>query len=417
METLYDYKRFAILYVDDEEKSLKYFSRALGDTFQILTATNAEEGYRLLEANADQIGVVMSDQRMPGEKGVQFLQKARQLRPRVIRILATAFTDLEAAIDAVNTGAIYKYVTKPWDVPTIETTLKRSLEFFMVQRERDALLREKISVLHNLVITDRVLSLGVLAAGLGHKLHNTMSAVRAFLDLTPDVLRGDVMDLSQLRDPDFWERFHRKVQERIRLIAELLGSIAPTAGAPPESTNLHEALLITSGSLSEQITSRSLKLDNRVPQDLPAIQGQGAIVKKMVELLLKNEVNTLPSGSSITVNARILEAKPGESPSIEFIIQDDGPGLPQDAILTLFNPFVVRETGSHEFGLHLMACFFAVHHLGGQIEVSDENGTGLRTRIVLPLQAPKPSTTDDAEAFLVNAMTNDRLWEKLLGGI
>ena len=128
MDTLYDYKRFTILYVDDEEKSLKYFGRAFSDRFTILTATSAEEGYRLLEAHADEIGVVMSDQRMPGEKGVQFLQKARQLRPRIIRILATAFTDLDAAIDAVNSGAIYKYVTKPWEVSMIETTLKRSLE-------------------------------------------------------------------------------------------------------------------------------------------------------------------------------------------------------------------------------------------------------------------------------------------------
>src|SRR5216683_1465489 len=108
MDHLYDYKKFSVLYVDDEEKSLKYFARAFEDQFRILTATNAQDGLKLLEANADDVGLIMTDQRMPGEKGVWLLEKARQLRPRAIRILATAYSDMDAAIAAVNTGAIYK---------------------------------------------------------------------------------------------------------------------------------------------------------------------------------------------------------------------------------------------------------------------------------------------------------------------
>src|SRR5437773_10000355 len=160
MQSLYDYKQFAILYVDDEEKSLKYFARAFEDQFRIFTAVNAAEGLKLLEEHKDEIGLLMTDQRMPGEKGIWLLEKARQLRPRIIRILATAYSDMEAAIAAVNTGAIYKYVTKPWDPPQLENTLKRGLEFFMVQNERDKLLREKMSVLHNMMIADRIASLG-----------------------------------------------------------------------------------------------------------------------------------------------------------------------------------------------------------------------------------------------------------------
>src|SRR6187401_3526972 len=157
MQNLYDYKKFAILYVDDEEKSLKYFTRAFQDQFRIFTASNAQDGFNLLNQHKDDIGVLMTDQRMPGEKGVQLLEKARQLRPRIIRMLATAYSDIDAAIDAVNSGAIYKYVHKPWDVPQLEMTLKRAMEFFSVQMERDHLLREKMSVLQNMMITDRVI--------------------------------------------------------------------------------------------------------------------------------------------------------------------------------------------------------------------------------------------------------------------
>src|SRR6266516_3054560 len=185
MDHLYDYKKFAILYVDDEEKSLKYFTRAFVDQFRILTAVNAQEGLKLLEEHKDEIGLLMTDQRMPGEKGVWLLEKARQLRPRIIRILATAFSDMEAAIAAVNTGAIYRYVTKPWDPEQMEQTLKRAMEFFLVSRERDQLLHEKMSVLHKLMITDRIVSLGLLAAGLSHHIRNSLVAVKTFLDLAP----------------------------------------------------------------------------------------------------------------------------------------------------------------------------------------------------------------------------------------
>jgi len=86
MDHLYDYRKFPILYVDDEELSLKYFTLAFGDQFRVLTATNAQEGLKLLEEHRDEIGLLMTDQRMPGEQGVWLLERARQLRPRIIRI-------------------------------------------------------------------------------------------------------------------------------------------------------------------------------------------------------------------------------------------------------------------------------------------------------------------------------------------
>src|SRR3974377_1400155 len=167
MNALYDYKKFAILYVDDEEKSLKYFTRAFEDQFRILTAINAQDGLKILEEQREEIGVLMTDQRMPGEKGVWLVEKARQLRPRIIRILATAYSDMDAAVAAVNAGAIYKYVTKTGAPPQLENTLKRGLEFFLVQAERDQLLREKLSVLHNMMIADRIVSFAFFGGGLG----------------------------------------------------------------------------------------------------------------------------------------------------------------------------------------------------------------------------------------------------------
>src|SRR5437588_9472887 len=129
---------------------------------------------------------------------------------------------MEAAIAAVNTGAIYKYVSKPWDPPKLEITLKRGLEFFMVQRERDQLLKEKMSVLHNMMIADRIVSLGLLAAGLSHHISNSLVAVKTFLDLAPAKLEEEKMDMTGLRNPDFWKEYYQNVQAQIGKINNML---------------------------------------------------------------------------------------------------------------------------------------------------------------------------------------------------
>ena len=88
MSNTLDYKKFAILYVDDEEKSLKSFARAFGDQFWIFTAASAQEGLKIMEEHKDAIGLLMTDQRMPGEKGVWLLEQVRHLRPHIVRVLA-----------------------------------------------------------------------------------------------------------------------------------------------------------------------------------------------------------------------------------------------------------------------------------------------------------------------------------------
>src|ERR1035437_5069165 len=309
MQPLYDYKRFAILYVDDEEKSLKYFTRAFEDQLRILTASNAQDGLKLLEAHKDEIGLLMTDQRMPGEKGVWLLERARQLQPRIIRVLATAYADMDAAIAAVNTGAIYKYVTKPWDPPQLEQTLKRGLEFFLVQRERDQLLREKMSVLDNMMSADRIVSLGLLAAGMSHHIRNSLVAVKTFLDLAPAKMAEEKMELTGLRNPDFWKEYYQNVQGQIERINNLLKDLWTASEGPSAQFADHVQLLqvvtAVGESLKDSFAAKKIQLENRIPDSLPALNVDKPKFHRLFELLLKDEVASLPEGSRITISAEL----------------------------------------------------------------------------------------------------------------
>jgi two-component system probable response regulator PhcQ len=415
MENLYDYKKFAILYVDDEEKSLLSFARAFGEQFRILTAPTAQQGLKLLEEHADEVGLLMTDQRMPGEKGVWLLERARQFRPRVIRVLATAYADMDAAIAAVNSGAIYKYVSKPWDPPQLEQTLKRGLEFFIVQAERDQLLREKMSVLHNMLIADRIVSLGLLAAGLSHHIRNSLVAVKTFLDLAPVKMSEEKTDLQGLRNPDFWKDYHRNVQSQIEKINALLKDLWTASSNPSapftDQISLHQIIGDALKLLQEPFAARRIEVESRIPDTLPLLRVDKPKFSRLFELLLREELAMLPAGSRVTLAAELQDGPP---PEIVIQINDNGPGLPEEALRSVFDPFVVHSGTPSEYGINLMACFFIVHHHGGKIEARSQAGHGTTFILHLPLQPePVAVSTSDTD-FLRKALLNENLWEKLL---
>ena len=414
MENLYNYKRFAVLYVDDEEKSLANFSRAFGDQFHIFTASSAQEGLKLLEAHADEIGLLMTDQRMPGEKGVWLLERARKLRPHMIRVLVTAYADMDAAIAAVNTGAIYKYVTKPWDPPQLEQTLKRGLEYFMVRLERDQLLTEKMSVIRNMMIADRIVSLGLLAAGLSHHIRNSLVAVKTFLDLAPVKMAEEKSAMKGLRNPDFWKEYHQNVQSQIEKINGLLKDLGTASGTPSfhftDKVFLHEVISTVLKSFEEQFTARRIQIDNRISDSLPVLLVDKPKFYRLFELLLKDELASLPAGSCITLTAE--PQNDDARPEILIRISDNGPGLPQEALRVVFDPFVVRSDTPSEYGIHLMACFFIVYHHGGKIDAKSQPGRGTTFTIYLPLN-PERAAPPSEQDFFQKVLLNEELWEKL----
>ncbi len=416
MQLIPDYKKFAILYVDDEEKSLKNFTRAFSEQFRIFTAPNAHEGLKLLEARKDEIGLLMTDQRMPGEKGVWLLERARQLRPRIIRILATAYSDMEAAIAAVNTGAIYKYVTKPWDVPQLEQTLKRGLEFFLVQRERDQLLHEKMSVLHNMMIADRIVSLGLLAAGLSHHIRNALVAVKTFLDLAPAKMEEEKMDVAGLRNPDFWKEYYQNVQWQIERINNLLKDLWTASEGPPvqfpDQVHLRDVVNATTASLKDSFAEKQIQIENQIPDSLPPLKVDAPKFVRLFELLFKDELASLPAGSRLTLTAQLFDG--GSKPEIELQISDNGPGLPQEALRVLFDPFVVRSDTPAEYGIRLMACYFIVYHHGGKIEAKSQQGQGTTFILRLPQHPERTVATDGDRDFLRKVLLNESLWDKLI---
>ncbi len=140
-----------ILYVDDEVNNLNSFRAALRRNYNVFTAQSGEEGLDIISHN--DIQVIVTDQRMPGMTGVQFLQQLPQ-EPDNVRIILTGFSDLEAIIDAINTGKVYRYITKPWDKDELKITIDNAIETVLLRRNNKRLIHELKQ--HNELLEEKV---------------------------------------------------------------------------------------------------------------------------------------------------------------------------------------------------------------------------------------------------------------------
>ena len=132
-------QRINVLYVDDEEGNLTAFKATFRRDFSVHTATSAEAGLAVLEQHP--IHIVISDQRMPGTTGSQFLAQVRDKYPRSIRMLLTGYSDMEAVVEAINKGGIYSYCTKPWDPNDLKLRIEQAFEVHHLREQREDLLQ------------------------------------------------------------------------------------------------------------------------------------------------------------------------------------------------------------------------------------------------------------------------------------
>jgi DNA-binding NtrC family response regulator len=125
--------QFGVLYIDDEIHNLNSFKAAFRRDFNIYVAQSAREGRKILEQN--EIAVIVTDQRMPVMTGIEFLESIIPVYPDTIRILLTGFSDINAVMDAINRGQVYKYLVKPWADEELKMYIQNAIEIYHLRKE------------------------------------------------------------------------------------------------------------------------------------------------------------------------------------------------------------------------------------------------------------------------------------------
>ena len=134
-----------VLYIDDEVHNLNSFKAGFRRLFNVFTAESASDGLKVIET--EDIHVIITDQRMPVMTGIEFLESIIPKYPDPIRILLTGYADINAVIDAINKGQVYRYIQKPWMDEDLRINIEKAFEIYMLRKENREL-TEKLLVVN-----------------------------------------------------------------------------------------------------------------------------------------------------------------------------------------------------------------------------------------------------------------------------
>ncbi|HWN12645.1 MAG TPA: response regulator, partial [Candidatus Dormibacteraeota bacterium] len=176
-----------ILIVDDEPRVLDALEAILAAEFRVLRAGHGEEALERLAAEPD-VAVIVTDHRMPGMTGVELLRRCQERTPDAVRIVLTAYTDVDSLMEAINTGRIYHFVPKPWDPNELLVVVRRAAERWRLARE-NARLRDELELAYNAL--RREAAAGREKPASFDKLVGAETGLRRAVELARKVLDGD----------------------------------------------------------------------------------------------------------------------------------------------------------------------------------------------------------------------------------
>jgi response regulator RpfG family c-di-GMP phosphodiesterase len=133
-----------ILYIDDEIHNLNAFKASFRRLYNVTTATSAEEAEKLL--GEQEFHIIISDQRMPKTTGIEFFESILGKYPEPIRMLLTGYADINAVVDAINKGQVYKYFSKPWNEEELKHNIDKAYEVYALRKENKELTAKLLDV-------------------------------------------------------------------------------------------------------------------------------------------------------------------------------------------------------------------------------------------------------------------------------
>jgi len=383
----------AVLYVDDEPRSIKYFTRAFGWEFRVLTAASTAEAEQILAAEARHggVGVLVTDQRMPVETGVQLLVRVKERHPMVIRLLTTAYADLSDAVAAVNRGGIHRYILKPWDVESLRADLRDCLQLHRKQQVEQSLVqarRQTMLALASYLAHELASPLATIATAGGGLERYLPALLEAYRRSRPEgeIPRGVLAAL---------ERAPALIQEsanRSRSLVQLLLMNAGSSGegtAPRELVSASRLVAVALDTYPFRGAERDLIL---VEGDDFPLSGPPTLLIHLLHNLVKNALDGIQAAGKGSIRL-ILE--PGSSWN-RLMVADTGSGIPPEAMPRIFDEFFTLKGPGRGTGMGLSFCRRVMSELGGQIACRSVLGEYTRLELSFP-PIPGRLRTDIAE--------------------
>lgn len=374
-----------VLIVDDQPENINLLANLLEDKYRILRARDAAAGLALFRKHP--VDAILTDQRMPGMNGVEFLEKARAIRSECVRMLVTAYPDVNDAIEAINRGNVHRYIAKPFDGGELRLALEKELGHFQLLSANRRLNEELGRMVDELFKANRELSevnrmKDQFLANCSHELKTPLVSGLGYLDLILSAGMGPV----EPRQEKGLKIAQRNLQRLLALIESLL-ALAKARFCPDTLKKARFALKPLIEECVESLKGRakkaSLEVNVRIPRSLPPIEGDERKIHSVITNVLANAEKFSPERARIEI--RVSPPRAGRV-GVEVHDNGDGPEDPDGGIQPFKTSADPRFAGMG-IGLSMAREFLKAH--GGTIRLGRAPGGGARVEFDLPA-APAP---------------------------
>jgi signal transduction histidine kinase len=377
--------------VDDEPDVLQSLHDLFRRDYQVVAFERGHDALAALDGLDPP--VVMSDQKMPGMSGVEFLRAVRLRRPDATRLLFTGYADLDTVVQAINEGHIFRYITKPWEAGELAAVVRQALEQHDLRIERRRLLEELRASNARLAEANRHKELFIEVAS--HELNTPVAVILGMVELRalqigPDAPEAERTWLERIRHAG--RRLASTVERMFRLLeADRLGETLSL-----EVVEVGPLLRRVVDDLAPFLEIRGQSVRVEAAPALGTAEVDPEKIADVLTNLLANAVKFTPDGGTILLRA--ADAPPDR---LRVEVADSGLGIPQRDLPFVFEPFFTghdtlhHSSGDYQFnkrgiglGLNLVKRFVDLH--GGSVEVRSEPGRGSTFAFELPRRHHHP---------------------------
>jgi two-component system response regulator PhcR len=363
----------SILYVDDEPTSRKWFALEFGDEFDVVTASGADEALRILGEHGE-IGVLVTDYRMPESDGMKLLRAVQRDFRHVVRLLATAYAEKDVAIAAVNQGKVLRILEKPLDGESTRDAL------------REALALHRSQALERVVNEGRVAALREALGFLAHELNTPLATVRGYVSTVAgryippgEGAQAGIARFAEEHPGELVAALER-AERRALYCQSLVSTFVQSArdaypDAAPQSITASGLVGALLDEFPFEENERScVLLDVRHDFRLP---GRRDLLYLVLCTLAKNALLALRGRPEPRLWLEVdSDAAAPEGRRAWIRVRDNGPGIPAEVLAKLTREPVTTRSASGGSGMGLMFCQRVMQAISGSIEVQSAVGEG-----------------------------------------